>query len=317
MKRLLLGILLLNSMVYAGFWSGVGSHVVGSAIVNGMYGHGNGSNSKDAEKREAKIQQAFSKIGFYTGKFDGDLNTLESRTAIEKFQEHYGLNDTGTLSKKEIEDSIYMFDLLVKYKHLSLSEANDNQINIISKALNKLEDKITVNDSFINSIILWFKKLFGSVEYVSDKMNDIREQTRANILSKLNLKNYPIDTIIDTDTKLMWHDIKWDNIQSRKWKDGEKYCQNLKLANFDNWRLPNIDELDAISKKKDMFINYFTDDGMNKYGHWSSSLAFNNKYRGNAYNQYTFYQNKIRGGKKTYGYYEEGTALVNCVRDIK
>ena len=56
---------------------------------------------------------------------------------------------------------------------------------------------------------------------------------------------------------------------------------------------------------------------MNKYGHWSSSLAFNNKYRGNAYNQYTFYQNKIRGGKKTYGYYEEATALVNCVRNVK
>jgi len=146
-------------------------------------------------------------------KFNGDLNTLESRTAIEKFQEHYGLTDTGTLTKKEIEDSIYMFDLLVKYKNLSLSEENDIQIEVISNALNKLEDKIRINDSFINSIILWFKKLFGSIEYLSDKMNDIREQTRANILKELKLTNYPIDVIIDTQTKLMWYDIKWKDIK--------------------------------------------------------------------------------------------------------
>jgi hypothetical protein len=299
------------------FWSSVGSHVVGSAIVHDMYGNKSSGNNKNAKKREAKIQQAFTKLGFYKGKFDGDLNTLESRTAIEKFQEHYWLEDTGTLSKKEIEDVIYMFDLFAKYKNLSLSEENDNQIEVISKALNKLEDKIIINDSFINKILLWFRNLFGLVEYVSYKMNDIRKQQRSDILKQLNLTKYPNHTIIDIKTKLMWHDIKWLNIATRKYNDAVKYCKNLKIGNFNDCRLPTIDELDDISKKKSMFIYYFKDKRINKYSNWSSSLAFHDKYRGDAHNQYTFDRNQIKGGKKTYGYYQGASALTNCVRDIK
>ena len=165
--------------------------------------------------------------------------------------------------------------------------------------------------------MLKVKKMFGSIDYVSNKMNKIREETRNDILKTVNLKQYPKDVIIDPKTKLMWYDITWKEIATRKYPDAVKYCKNLTIGGFNDWRLPTIDELDDISKKKGMFINYFTDEGINKYGHWSSSLAFHNKYRGDAHNQYTFYRNQIRGGKKTYGYYEEATALVNCVRNIK
>ena len=49
--------------------------------------------------------------------------------------------------------------------------------------------------------------------------------------------------VIDTSTKLMWQD---DTFVFKKWKDAIKYCDNLSLADFDNWYLPNINELFSI-----------------------------------------------------------------------
>ena len=49
---------------------------------------------------------------------------------------------------------------------------------------------------------------------------------------------------IDPSTGLMW--TAKDNGNDISWGNAVKYCQNLRLAGYSNWRLPSIDELEKI-----------------------------------------------------------------------
>jgi len=49
---------------------------------------------------------------------------------------------------------------------------------------------------------------------------------------------------IDPATGLMW--AARDNRKDVSWKGAEKYCRNLRLAGYSNWRLPSADELERI-----------------------------------------------------------------------
>ncbi len=76
-----------------------------------------------------------------------------------------------------------------------------------------------------------------------------------------------------SDTKLMWQDNN-DVLKVRNnWKDAIKHCEDLTLAGFDNWRLPNIRELKSITERakkvspsiKDGFVKISID------WYWSST----------------------------------------------
>ena len=49
---------------------------------------------------------------------------------------------------------------------------------------------------------------------------------------------------IDPSTGLMW--TAKDNGNDITWRKAMKYCQNLSLAGYSDWRLPTIDELSSI-----------------------------------------------------------------------
>ena len=48
----------------------------------------------------------------------------------------------------------------------------------------------------------------------------------------------------DTMSGLMWQQI--DDGVARNWEQALAYCENLYLAGFSNWRLPDIKELESI-----------------------------------------------------------------------
>lgn len=57
------------------------------------------------------------------------------------------------------------------------------------------------------------------------------------------------DIVLDTQTKLMWQDdIKVKTVK-KTWEDSKKYCQNLKFAGFNDWRLPTETELLSITTR--------------------------------------------------------------------
>lgn len=50
-------------------------------------------------------------------------------------------------------------------------------------------------------------------------------------------------TITDTDTDLMWQ--QGEN-PMMKWESALEYCENLVLAGYNDWRMPNRNELQTI-----------------------------------------------------------------------
>lgn len=54
-----------------------------------------------------------------------------------------------------------------------------------------------------------------------------------------NTKN----VVLDTTTNLMWQD---DETLGKNWATAITYCENLTLATFTDWRLPNKNELKSI-----------------------------------------------------------------------
>lgn len=56
------------------------------------------------------------------------------------------------------------------------------------------------------------------------------------------------DMVTDTTTGLMWQQVTGGNMN---WEAALSYCENLTLADYTDWRLPNIKELQSI-------VNYGT-----------------------------------------------------------
>ena len=51
-------------------------------------------------------------------------------------------------------------------------------------------------------------------------------------------------TVTNTDTGLMWQ--KDTDPDTYEWQDALSYCENLTLAGYDDWRLPNVNELQSL-----------------------------------------------------------------------
>ncbi len=81
------------------------------------------------------------------------------------------------------------------------------------------------------------------------------------------------ETVTCSDTKLMWQDDSDVGSVSKTWKKAIEYCEDLGLAGYDDWRLPNIRELKSITERTKK-INPSIKDGFTKVsddGYWSST----------------------------------------------
>ena len=77
-------------------------------------------------------------------------------------------------------------------------------------------------------------------------------------------------TLTDQDSEFMWQ--QQDDNTTRNWQGALHYCNNLSLAGFNNWRLPNKKELESIvdyTKYNPSIDAVFTDTKSSYY--WSSS----------------------------------------------
>ena len=52
-----------------------------------------------------------------------------------------------------------------------------------------------------------------------------------------------VGTVTDTDTGLMWQQT---DAGTMRWEEALTYCETLELAGHNDWRLPNINELQSI-----------------------------------------------------------------------
>ena len=94
---------------------------------------------------------------------------------------------------------------------------------------------------------------------------------------KIFTRDNTVQIVTDHNTGLMWQDDK--NI-SLYWDEAITYCENLNLGGYDDWRLPNINELISIvdyTKYDDAIYDIFENN--NKYNtfhdYWSSTTVGN------------------------------------------
>ena len=57
------------------------------------------------------------------------------------------------------------------------------------------------------------------------------------------------EVVNDTTTYLMWQDNSASKTVRKTWQEAIDYCEDMSFAGFDDWRLPNINELRSITDK--------------------------------------------------------------------
>ena len=70
------------------------------------------------------------------------------------------------------------------------------------------------------------------------------EPTKKSVVKNTKIAAKKKETVlyVDDSTKLVWQD---DSIKDKlkSWNDASAYCKSLKLGEFNDWRLPDFDEL--------------------------------------------------------------------------
>ena len=115
--------------------------------------------------------------------------------------------------------------------------------------------------------------------------------------------------VTDSTTGLQWQDDYSDNggnIKSATWQDAIDYCEALSLDGHEDWRLPNIRELNSIvdlGHAHPSIDPAFQHTATDVY--WSSSTYEDD--HGHAW--YVYFDDGY-----LYTYYKDGSLYVRCVR---
>ncbi len=85
--------------------------------------------------------------------------------------------------------------------------------------------------------------------------------------------------VTDSQTGLQWQDnTEASTVTEKNWVEAIKYCENLTLDGYSDWRLPNVNELKSIidrSKKDPAIVDGFTNVKSGYY--WSSTTTITHK----------------------------------------
>jgi len=112
--------------------------------------------------------------------------------------------------------------------------------------------------------------------------------------------------VLDSNSKLVWQD-NIDNVKLHlSFEKAKKYCAKLSLADFNDWRLPDIDELGTIVDKTNHYnikpIFKFT----KRAGYWSRNGLLR------SFDFYGYYMNFKSG--TIYYYNRLNSEYIRCVR---
>lgn len=138
-------------------------------------------------------------------------------------------------------------------------------------------------------------------------IKDIKAKTLNTLKYKLITIPKAVRLYTSTINDLMWEDTKEAANTNINWDKANTYCANLKIANYNDFRLPFIDELHELYENKNKIYN-----GYGGKFYWSDS-SFNDKQE-----IWTYSIGKnFEDGTNQKSIKEFEQARVRCVRDIE
>ena len=139
----------------------------------------------------------------------------------------------------------------------------------------------------------------------SEKEKALQAKKDASKLSRWQRKG---EVVTDTKLGLTWQDNSAVKNTKKRWKEAKKYCQNLSMEGYSDWRLPSYDELFTIvdhDKYDPAIIPSFKNVSASDF-YWSSSVyvpfdktawmvRFEDGSTYNGYKAYKYYVRCVRG----------------------
>ena len=121
-----------------------------------------------------------------------------------------------------------------------------------------------------------------------------------------------VGVVTDSVTGLQWQDDYGDNggaVKSATWIDAIDYCEALTLGGYDDWRLPNIRELNSIVDlsrvgpaidpvfQNTESVNYWSSTTYAGFKNSAWDVGFDYGYRNGDFKTYTHYVRCVRSGQ--------------------
>ena len=97
------------------------------------------------------------------------------------------------------------------------------------------------------------------------------------------IRDNTLEVVNDTATCLMWQDDNASKTVKKTWQEAIDYCEDMSFAGYDDWRLPNFNELYSIGDIwaykpaiKNAFKNVNFSSSYDYY--WSSTTVVDSSY---------------------------------------
>lgn len=211
------------------------------------------------------------------------------------------IKTTITVNNKTIPTFSLQFQKAVS-KIFFVGDAAELYIN--DKFVKKLNDtNRVVNVETGKSIKI--RLLDGESEVTFIK--DIKAKTLNTLKYKLTTTPKEVRLFTSTLNNLMWEDTKDAVNTNINWAKANTYCANLKIAHYEDFRLPTINELQELYENKDLIYN-----GYGGKFYWSDAEFKDNQ------KIWTYSVGKnFEDGTNQKSIKEFEQARVRCVRDIE
>jgi len=116
----------------------------------------------------------------------------------------------------------------------------------------------------------------------------------------------------DTSHCLIWQDDNRTKVIKKNWKDAIEFCENLELGGYDDWRLPNINEIFTISDKSKIDPAIQSEfNNVNTKNHYWTSTSWNGNHTSPIAWTFDFSDSNDEDDDKN------KELLIRCVRDKK
>ena len=143
-KRIILSLIILSIYANAGFWSSVAGGMVANSLSGSSRSNSPTEKIDIRQTDEMKMQQALYGLNFFDSKMDGNLNTMESRMAISKFQKAYSIKETGILGVSNKQHLLYLHEL---FTSLIVNKGSNKEKR--NQIYNEVDKTITLIQAFL------------------------------------------------------------------------------------------------------------------------------------------------------------------------